>query len=196
MKKKILITIIVISVIAILLIIGAALYIAENGYLYIGMDWQSTPEAALAASADNGDLERLQILTIKKLLNTVPMPGKNVVDMTFVSMNDTLVTVSFVTDKRGLYHVFGYTEEELLDAPDSFVLNGDYDQFIMFPFSRCGTTVFGWCYSGLRFTVNGRTPVYQTYEFECQGKTWSLDYWQIENMPEDEELELIYTEEK
>lgn len=68
----------------------------------------------------------------------------------------------------------------------------DSEEYILFPCSQQDKTVYGWCYSGYDFTVNGKEPSKETFEFECQGKNWSIDYWQVEGIDEDTEIEIEY----
>ena len=113
----------------IVLIVAAVLQIRKNGYLYIG-NWEKTPEAALARAAD-GTSEDYYLYTVKQLLEKQTF--NDLVKMTFISKRDTLVTVSIVINEKGKYHVSGSTEEPFLDDPGNFVLNGDPEQFILFP---------------------------------------------------------------
>lgn len=169
-----------------------------DGFAHSGDTWQDTPEKALEYDAKTPiPGESPGILVPKTILNKVYID--DIVEMTFVSSDDTLVSVSFVTNDKGQYSVYGYSEEEWLDSPTMFLMNGDpkqldfnSDEFILFPASHHNTTVYGWCYSGYNFTVNGKEPKKETYVFDCQGKTWSLDYWQIENIPEDSEICIEY----
>lgn len=195
MNKKVLFSIIVLAVI---IIIGIKIVVdlSNNGYSHSGDVWQDTPEKALAKAADL-TTETLQILTPKTIIHTVYI--EDIVEMAFVSVGDTLVTVTFVTNENGQYSVWGYTEEVWLDSPSMFLLNGDSeqfdfdsDQFIMFPYNNYKTTFWGWCYSGHTFTVNGITPAKETYVFDCQGKTWSIDYWRIDNISPESDIQIEY----
>ncbi len=184
----------------IILIGGIILFwqLFTDGYAHSGDTWQDTPEKALEQRANSlRPDETPGVLTPEIMLNKVYID--DIVEMSFVSNNDSLVTVTFVTNDKGQYSVFGYSEEEWLDSPTMFLMNGDPKQldfdsyeFIPFPCGQYNTTVYGWCYSGYNFTVNGKEPTKETFVFECQGKTWSLDYWQIENIPEDSEIYIEY----
>lgn len=186
-KKTLLIMIIFFVLIAVVL--GVMALLANNNFLFVGNVWKSTPEEALLQEADNSTDAKLS-LSIKQLLDKRKI--NDIIIMTFVSQNDTLTTVTFVTNNDGLYSVYGYTEEEFLDSPTEYILNGDEDQFILFPYNKNGSTVFGWCYTSTSFTVNGITPTTQTYEFDCQGKTRFLDFWWINDFPLDEEITIKY----
>ena len=195
MNKKILI--IVFAVI----FIGVAITIYDlinNGYSYSGDFWQDTPEEALMKEADLS-LDTMHTLTPKKILYTVRIEDR--LKMALVSIDDTLVNVTFVTNEKGQYSVYGYSEEVLLDSPSMFLMNGDPEQlnfdsekFVLFPYVSYNTTVYGWCYSGYSFTVNGKIPTKETYTFDCQGKTWSIDYWQVEGIGEDEDVTIEYVD--
>ena len=194
MKKKVLI--ILVACLIVISIATIILNLINDGYSISGSFWQDTIEKALMKQADLTN-ETLEQLTPKTILNTVYID--DIVDMTFVSKRDTLVTVSFVTNKKGQYSVHGYTEELCLDSPAMFLMNGDPKQFdidadesILFPCNQYNSTVYGWCYSGYTFTVNGKEPTKETFVFECQGKIWSLDYWQIDNIPKDSEIYIEY----
>ncbi len=178
-------------VLAIIVAIGVTVVrdLLNDGYAYYGDVWQDTPEKALAKEADM-TAETLQTLTPKTILQTKRID--DIVEMTFVSIGDTLVSVTFVTNDKGQYCVYGYTEEVWLDDPRSFLMNGDPEQIIMSGYDHYNTTVFGWCYSSASFTVNGMVPSTQTYEFECQSKTWSINYWWIDDVPQDTEVSIEY----
>lgn len=154
--------------------IRAVYDICEKEYISFGGAWYDTTEQALRKRADM-TAESLRVLTPKTMLNKVYID--DIVEMAFVSNDDTLVTVTFVTNAKGQYRVYGYSEEIRLDDPSMFLLNGDPEQVILFANNQHNTTAWGWCYSGYSFTVNGITPQKETYTFECQGKTWSIDYW-------------------
>ena len=161
----------------------------EDGYLYVGDGWQDTPEKALAQAADD-TIESEQMLTVVHLLDTRYID--DIAIMTFVSKGDTLVTATFVTNEKGGYHYYGHTEEVVLNDPTEFVLNGDSEQFILFPYQHYNTNVFGWSYSSASFTVNGRNPDKKTYTFTCQGKEWSLDFWWIDGVSSNMEVTIEY----
>ena len=153
-----------------------------DGYLYIGDGWQESPEKALKIAADNPlDKERLTICT---LLDTWYVD--DIAFMLFVSENDTLVEANFVTDEKDRFHYHASSEEVMLDKPDTFVLNGEVDQFILSSYSQYGTQVWGYKYSSVNITVNGITPKITTYTFNCQGQEWSIDRWWIEQAEEKE----------
>ena len=130
------------------------------------------------------------MLTVVTLLETRYID--DIAIMTFVSKGDTLVTATFVTNKKGQYHFQGCTEEVLLNDPTEFVLNGDSEQFILFPYKQYNSKVFGWSYSTASFTVNGITPNKETYVFSCQNKDWSLDFWWIDDVASDAEVLIEY----
>lgn len=146
MMKNILLSIILI--ISIFCFNSCSLF--EDGYLYVGDGWQDTPEKALELEADN-TAETEQMLTIASLLDTRHID--DIAIMTFVSKGDTLVTATFVTNEEGQYHYHGCTEEVSLENPTSFVLNGNDEQFILFPYQQYNPKVFGWSYSTQRSTT-------------------------------------------
>ncbi len=195
MNKKVLIIIVV----CLIIISGIKVVydLSEKGYSHSGDTWQDTPEKALMYRADS-TTETLQTLTPKTMLNKVYID--DIVEMTFVSSGDTLVTVCFITNEKGQYSVYGYSEEIWLDSPSMFLLNGnpqqfdfDSDQFVLFPYNQYNTTIRGWCYTGYSFTVNGITPTKETYVFDCQGKSRSIDYWYIDNFPAETDVIIEYT---
>ncbi len=161
----------------------------EDGYLYVGDGWQDTPEKALTQAADD-TMETEQMLTVVHLLDTRYID--DIAIMTFVSKGDTLVTATFVTNEKGQYHYHGCTEETLLNDPTEFVLNGNNEQFILFPYQQHNSTVFGWSYSTSLFTVNGRIPNKETHTFTCQDKEWSLDFWWLDDVPSNTEISIEY----
>jgi len=159
-----------------------------NGYLYIGDGWQDTPEKALNVEADN-PLEESR-LTVANLLDTWYID--DMAFMFFVSENDTLVKADFVTDKNNRFHYHSSSEEMLLDKPDTFLLNGEQEQFLLFSYSRYGTQVWGYKYSSVEITVNDITPKIKTYTFACQGQEWSIDRWWIEDIEENTKINIQY----
>ena len=172
----------------------------DKGYAHYGDAWQDTPERALLQMADD-TIDSKQKLTVAHLIEKRDI--EDITIMTFVSQGDTLVTVTFVKNGEEQYSVYGSTEEVWLDSPSMFLLNGDPEQFnfdsekfIIFPYKQYNTTVWGWCYSDCSFTVNGITPAKQTYVFDCQGKTWSIDRWQIDNFPTATDVIIEYTKEQ
>ena len=196
-KKVLLILITTVCVVCIgIFLVDAIMKLMNDGYAHYGDTWQDTPEKALKKHADY-TVETLQTLTPQTVLCTKCID--DIVEMTFVSVGDTLVTVTFVTNDKGQYSVYGYTEELGLDDPGWFVLTGDprqfdfnAEQFILVPYDSYNTTVWGWCYTECSFTVNGVNPFRETYVFDCQGKTWSLDYWWIVDVPSESEVTIEY----
>lgn len=187
-KKNAILTVVILVLIVIAVILAAVLYIRKNGYLYIG-DWEDTPEAALAREAD-GTSDDDSLYTVKQLLEKQTFD--DLVEMAFISKRDTLVTVSIVINKKGKYHFWGSTEEPFLGDPENFVLNGDPEQFILFPYQHHGDMVFGWCYTEVSLTVNGIVPYRRTHTVTCDGKEWSLDYFWLDNVPQDTEVQIEY----
>ena len=189
-KKKILI---VVSVIAIAIIAIFAFHVikslSDEGYAYYGDVWETSPERALQKAADR-DLQTKGTLTPKIHFKKIIVD--DIVSMTFLSESDTLVTVTFVSNEDGLYSVYGYTEEVFLDEPTEFLLNGDPDQFILFPYDQYNNTVWGWCYSNAKFKINGNIPKRETFEFAFQEKKWSIDFWWIDDMPPDTDIRIEY----
>ena len=182
--KKSLLTMMVVFVLLVL-----SVGCASSKHLYFGDVWHDTPEQALAQKADQ-TAETLRTLTVKELLHKKRID--DIVVMAFVSQDDTLVTVSVVTNDEGLYCVSGYTEESFLDSPSEFVVTGDKEQFVLFPYKTHNDTIYGWCYSELTPAVNGLTPAIETYEFECQGKVRSLNFWWIDGFSDDAGVEIWF----
>ena len=185
-KKSILI---VIVVLAIIVISVALVNIAKNGFWYVGNVWWDTIEEALAHEADL-TLDTEKTLSVKTLLHTTTIDDITI--MTFVSHNDALTTVSFVSNEDGLYSVYGYTEELFLSSPSEFVITGEENQFILFPYRTYGDTVYGWCYSNVTPLVNGRSPSITTVEFECQENTWCLSFWIIDNINDIKNVDVTF----
>ena len=157
---------------------------------YIGDGWQDTPEKALAIAADS-NLDNLQRLTPIKLLDTFQINDETY--MLFVSEGDTLVQASFVTNEKGQYHYQGDTEEIAIDDPDTMILNGDSEQFILFNYFEDETHVWGYKFSSVDITVNGIVPQIKTYTFTCGGKEWSVDRWWIDIADENVEIDIQTT---
>lgn len=171
-KRTVTIVVIVIAIIAISSII---VKVSKDGFWHMGT-WYDTPEEALAHEADM-DGESMGVLSVKALIYKVEID--DITEMTFVSQDDTLVSVTFVTNEKGRYSVYGYTEEVSLSSPSEFVVAGAEDQSILFPYSTYGDTVYGWCFTDVNVLVNGAVPSKNVYEFECQGATRALCFWRI-----------------
>ena len=150
--------------------------VSDDGYAYYGNVWQDTPEKALLKAAEQ-DSETILTLTPKTIFETTTID--DIVLMTFLSKNDTLVTVDFVSNENQQYSVHSWTEECDLDFPSEFLMTGVPNQFMLFPYKNYGTKVCGWCYSTAQFTVNGISPTRRTFKFKAQGKGRSIDFWII-----------------
>ena len=190
MKKKILI---VVSIIAIIIIAIVAFDVVKSlindGYAYYGDVWETSPERALQKAADR-DLQTQGTLTPKIHFKKIVLD--DIVSMTFLSESDTLVTVTFVSNEDGLYSVYGWTEEYDLDNPASFLINGESTQFILFPYEEHNNTIFGWCYTTAKFTVDGATPTRETFNFSIDGKAYSIDFWIIEEHTSNSDANIEY----
>lgn len=193
----------ILAIVACIIVVGVGIVVYDlmtSGYAHYGT-WYDTPEEALKHEEPNFD-ETPGMFTPKLILKTVHF--SEYADMTYISEDDTLVSVTFVINDEGEYSVYGYSEEVYLDSPSYFLMNGNPEQFdfdcaeeyILFPYSQEDNTVYGWCYSGYAFTVNGKTPTKESFEFECQGKAWSIDYWQVDGISEDSDVYIEYVEEK
>ena len=154
---------------------------------YVGNGWQDTPEKALAIEADS-NLDTLQRLTPINLLDKFQINERTY--MLFVSKGDTLVQASFVTNKEGQYHYEGDTEEIAIDDPDTMILNGDSEQFILFNYFQDETHVWGYKFSSVDITVNGIVPQIKSYTFTCDGKEWSVDRWCLDVTDENVEIDI------
>ena len=197
MDKKVLQKVVV--CVFIIFCIVAVWNLVTKGYFRFGNDWMDTPEEALADHAEHAMPDQVSVLTAVKILDTKYID--DIAEIFFVSEDDTLVTATLVTNEKGQYSVWGYSEEVRLDYPSMFLMNGDPEQlnfdsekFVLFPYVSYNTTVYGWCYSGYSFTVNGKIPTKETYTFYCQEKTWSIDYWQVEGIGEDEDVTIEYVD--
>ena len=179
-----------IIIIPVVIIVSAILItVLTSCYFYTGEVWYETLDEALMHEADR-DTESKRILSVKTLLCITRIDDVTI--MTFVSQNDTLVRVSFVSNEDGLYCVSGYTEEVSLSSPSEFVVTGESNQFILFPYSTYNDTVYGWCYSNVTPSVNGLEPSIETYEFECQGTKWSLRLWHIDDIDNTDDVNATF----
>ena len=154
---------------------------------YVGNGWQDTPEKALAIEADM-NADNLQRLTPKLILDEFQMNEKTY--MLFVSEGDTLVQASFDTNEEGQYHYEGDTEESAIGDPDTMILNGDSEQFILFDYFKDETHVWGYKFSSVDITVNGIVPQIKSYTFTCDGKEWSVDRWCLDVTDENVEIDI------
>ncbi|MBR2951580.1 MAG: hypothetical protein IKC43_01240, partial [Clostridia bacterium] len=136
-------------------------------------------------------LENLQRLTPTTILDTFQINDETY--MLFVSEGDTLVQASFVTNEKGQYHYQGDTEEISIGDPDTMILNGDSEQFILFNYFKDETRVWGYKYSSVEITVNGIVPQIKSYIFTCDGKEWSVDRWCLDITDENVEIDIQTT---
>lgn len=185
---------IIISILAILFVVLAVCVVLKDlwndGWAYYGDVWQSSPEKALQQAADR-DSETMQTLTPKIRFKELAID--DIIVMTFLSQNDTLVTVTLVSNEKNQYSVYGWTEEYDLDHPSNFLIDGDADQFILFPYEKYHNIVLGWCYSTAQFTVNGISPERETFTFDLQGKTYSIDFWTVNGQFSDDGISIEYS---
>ncbi|MBR6767983.1 MAG: hypothetical protein IKM34_00660 [Clostridia bacterium] len=168
-----------------LAVIFLVLLVVSMNSCYVGDVWQDTPEKALSHSGTEDPT-----YSIKTMLKTIEID--DIVDMTFVNEADTLTSVSFVTNDKGQYCVSGSSEEVILSDPDMFVVNGDPEQFILFPYSTYHNTVYGWCYENVFPAVNGITPTMEAYTFECQAEIWTLKFWWIDGIDNADDAEVSF----
>jgi len=158
-----------------------------NGYIYVGDGWQNTPEEALSIARSSSTSNEYGIYSVKQMIDTYYISDMAI--MYYVSQNETFVEASFVTNSSGQFHFHGYTEEYNLEEPVSFVLNGDPEQWIMYSYFQVNDegTVFGWKYSTApSVLVNNKETQSKEYNFECNGKSYCLDYWWCDNIQEEE----------
>ena len=92
MNKKGLLGVIIFAVL--IVIISSVVTLITKGYLFVGDVWHETVEEALSYAADNPTNDRMT-LTVKKLLDQREIG--DITEMFFVSENDTLTKVAFVT---------------------------------------------------------------------------------------------------
>ena len=190
MKKKILIVVSITAILLIAIIVFSVINtLLNDGYAFCGDVWESSPERALQKAAEQ-DSETMQTLIPKIIFEKATLD--DILVMTFLSENDTLVTVTFVSNENDLYSVYGWTEEADLDNPSEFVINGHQDQFILFPYQKHNNIVFGWCYTTAQFTVNGSSPIRKTFSFDVQGKTYSIDFWTVNGNILDDNISIDY----
>ncbi len=188
-EKKLLIVVSIISILLISLVVFAVIKtLLNDGYAFYGDVWEDTPEKALQKAAEQ-DSETMQTLTSQIIFEKTTLD--DIVLMTFLSKNDTLVTVTFVTNEKEQYSVSGWTVEYDLAHPSEFLIDGNPNQFILFPYQKHGNIVLGWCYSTARFTVNGVYPERKTFSFDIQGTTYSIDFWNIEILDDSVSMEYL-----
>lgn len=96
MKKRTVITMLAI-LFAALAVCVVAKDLLSGGRAYYGDAWQPTPEKALQQAADR-DSESMQTLTPKIRFKEIAID--DIVVMTFLSKNDTLVTVTIVSNEK------------------------------------------------------------------------------------------------
>ena len=154
---------------------------ACDGYLFIGDGWQDTPEKALKIAAD----ARMdgESLTPSLLLDTWYVEDKAF--MLFVSEAGWLAEAEFVTNEKGQYHFYGFSE----GTPGFFIICEE-NEFASY--SRYGSYVWGYTYSSERITVNGVDPEIKSYIFTCEGKEWTINRFWIDGIDETAEIIIEY----
>ena len=125
----------------ILCFILSLMFILSATSCYVGNGWQDTPEKALAIEA-NMNSDNLQRLTPTTILDKFQINDETF--MLFVSNIDTLVQANFATNEEGQYHYASDTEGIAIDDPDTMILNGDSEQFILFDYFKDETHVWGY----------------------------------------------------
>lgn len=175
MKTRTKVIIITLPLLLLAILIGIGVYkFINDGYLYIG-GWESTPEKALDVARSGIDEDRE---TVKIHLDTLYFDDYSVVF--YVSARDTLCRATMIQNDKGKWHHMGSSEESDLDAPCYFILNGDENQDIFFPyiFFEERHMIIGWKYSYTPdVLVNGKPTEKKTYKIEIDGKDRSVDYW-------------------
>ncbi len=188
--KKVRIIVLVAAILFIAIIVFSVIKtLLNDGYAYYGDVWEPSPERALQKAAEQ-DSETMQALTPQIIFEKTTLD--DIVLMTFLSKNDTLVTVTFISNENEKYSVSGWTEEYDLDQPSEFLIDGNPNQFILFPYQRHNNIVFGWCYSTAQFTVNGISPTRKTFSFDLQGKTYSIDFWTVNGNSSNDDIFIEY----
>lgn len=153
----------------------------SDGYVYYG-GWEDTPIEALKAEKDSNALENGEY-DVEKLLDTYYFEDEAI--LLYVSKADTLVRASFVQNEDDEWHFHGYSEEDDLSVPDSFVLNGDFEQQLFDPYTHLEQEqkVFGWkLTSAPAIKIAGKEANTKTYRFKLNGKEWSIDYFYADNV--------------
>ncbi len=171
-------------------------FYAKDGQLLIGDGWQKTPEKAIEKQADNAMLNEYGDYDIIELLDIIYVDDKALV--LYTAKSEALMLVTCVNNKDK-WHFSGYSYERDLETPDAFVLNGDINQdfVIQFYSSEDLSRVFGFKYtSAPTVCVNGNPTQTKTYTFEIGDKTWSIDYWYIENVnvASKDDIKITYAE--
>lgn len=188
MKKTTIVLIIAILIVA-TMIFFVVKSVLNDGYAFCGDVWETSPEKALQKAAEQ-DLDTMQTLTPQIIFEKTTLDS--IVLMTFLSENETLVTVTFVSDADGRFSVSGWTEEYDLAHPSEFLMDGNPDQFILFPYKKYDNLVLGWCYSTAQFMVNGISPTRKTFNFDLQGTTYSIDFWTVNVQNSDDDISIKY----
>lgn len=189
-EKKLLIVVSIVAILLIAIIVFSVIKtLLNDGYAYSGNVWESSPERALEKAAEQ-DSETMQTLTPQIIFDKTTLD--DIVLMTFLSENDTLVTVTFVSNENDYYSVYGWTEEYDLAQPSEFLLDGSPNQFILFPYQKHNNVVFGWCYSTAQFTVNGISPTRKTFNFDLHGTMYSIDFWTVDGQISDDNIFIEY----
>lgn len=189
MKKKAMVFLVVAILLVVIVAFFAVKALLNDGYAFWGDVWETSPEKALQKAAEQ-DLNTMQTLTPKIIFEKTTFD--DIVLMTFLSQDETLVTVTFASNANDLYSVSGWTEEYDLAHPSEFLMDGNPDQWILFPYRRHDNTVFGWCYSTAQFTVNGISPTRKTFNFDLQGMTYSIDFWTVSGQNSGDHISIEY----
>lgn len=190
MKKK---SVVIVSIaLFIFAIIGVSIYqLNQDGYLYIG-GWEKTPESALKTAAQNAMPMEENALTVKVHLDTYYLSDHAVVF--YVSKNDILCVATIVKNEKEEWHYRGHSEEGDIADPCYFVLNGEKDQELLFPFhfDKKSKKVYGWKYTnGKDVLINGKSTGKKTYTAELSDQRWKIDYWWCDDVEESSEDAIV-----
>lgn len=168
--------VIIVVVFAVILFIGTSIHsfitrILNGETIYIGNGWQETPEEAVEVSGEKR-------YKIAKLLDILYFDDR--AEVLYVSEDGALVEASCVKNEKEQWHLQGVTDDEDLQNPCYFILNGKENQEIMFPYTivESEKLIYGYCYSENNTIVVNKNPVKtKNYVFEVEGKKYSIDYW-------------------
>ena len=141
---------------------------------YFGAGGSDTPENALTEASKDGPWA--DEFVVKELVDAYNF--QDMIVYLFVNQYDDLCVANVYLSNNGKWNCIASSVEYDLNAPCSFVLNGNSNQEINTKYCTYNGTVYGWKLSSAPdILINKQKVNIKTYEIKADDKYWSVDYW-------------------
>ena len=199
-------TFVIVAILIILIVILISTIVSsykKYGGAYIGAGWKSSPEEvfdyAIRSGYYNTSINQKQdSLKIRRLIDVLEF--ENEIYYIYISEANTFCVFNIAHDTdKDLYHeeylqVFLY-DENLVPTSECDGHLWGYNHNI----TGDESTIFGFMQTGIAqaYYVNDKKAEVKIYEFEDNGKTYSVDYWYVSGLPkglDHSDLNLYYEE--